>query len=126
MLLCKVVPVLWITLLLPADAPDLASGAAGSASFKLFGDIEPLPLDLSGEVALAGSSSKQEQFFRLFGEIEPLELQCVSCWGRECAGHYAWVPAMLLQRTCVYVCVLPVGSPRMADGMPYFCGILVQ
>lgn len=74
---------------------DGEGGASGGSSFKLFGDVEPLPLALSGsmsgEFAAAAAAAARgdggggtttsskgelaaEGSFRLFGDVEPLEL----------------------------------------------------
>jgi hypothetical protein len=82
-----------------ADAPPLEtieSMAEGQGAFKLFGDVEPLPLMFSGELegassapggleraaaASSGGSGSQppqlaaEKTFRLFGDIAPLPLR---------------------------------------------------
>lgn len=57
-----------------------AAAAGQEASFKLFGEIEALPLTMSGAIdamaaqAAAGGGRQPAKSFRLFGDLEPLPL----------------------------------------------------
>lgn len=71
---------------------QMAAAAAADTSFKLFGDIEPLPLSMSGGVdddaAGAGPTSSREELgaeksFRLFGDVEPMALSMSGTFGEE-------------------------------------------